>query len=90
MQNRDHEISIALAEFTTFVIDKYDTKHESAKNQMFVKGVFSGASCRSLVDYAKKMKFLAQESMSLDEITKLEERSCDGKNSILENNNERS
>ena len=51
--NRDHEISRALAEFATFVIDNYDTTHQSGRNQVFVKGVFSGASCGSLVDYAR-------------------------------------
>ena len=87
--SRDHEISRALAEFAIFVIDKYDTEHESSKNQIFVKGVFSGASCRGLVDYARKMRLLAQESMSLAEIAKLATRSSDGKNASLGKKNER-
>lgn len=88
MKDRDKELAKALAEFTTFIIDRYDTKHQSARNQILVKGVFSGASCGSLVEYAKEMRELAFEHMSLLEIANIEKRSGDGKNANLENNNE--
>ena len=89
MKNRDKELSKALAEFTTHLIDMYDTEDQSSKNQIIVKDVFAGASCGSLVDYAKEMRFMAQTNMSLVEITELEKRSRDGRNASLDNKNER-
>ncbi len=86
MNNREKELSKALAEFTTHLIDRYDTKHQSAKNQILIKGVFSGASCGSLVDYAKKMRSLAYEGMSVVEIAQIEKRSCNGKTKSGEKN----
>lgn len=79
MKDRCHKLSNALAEFTTHLIDMYDTKNQSAKNQILVKGVFSGASCGSLVDYAKEMRSFAYEGMSIEEIAELAIRSNDGK-----------
>ncbi len=79
MENRDKELSKALAEFTTHLIDRYDADDQSAKNQIIVKGVFAGASCGSLVEYAKEMRSLAYDSMSIVEIAALAIRSSDGK-----------
>lgn len=83
MKDRCHKLSKALTEFTTFVIGKYDIPHQSAKNQILVKGVFSGDSCESLVDYAKDMRSFAYEDMSIVEIAEIEKRSCNGKNAQI-------
>lgn len=79
MKKINHKLAHALAEFTTFVIDKYDTEDPSARTQIFVKGVFSGASCGSLVEYAKKQQSLAYKYLSQTEIEVIEKRSQDGK-----------
>ena len=89
MKDREKELSKALAEFTTHLIDRYDSDYQSAKNQLIVKGVFAGASCGGLVYYAKKMRSLAYEGLSLAEIAELEKRSLDGKSASLENKSER-
>lgn len=74
-----NKIAYALAEFTTFVIDKYDTDDPSARTQLFVKGVFGGASCGSLVEYAKKQRLVAYRYLSPKEIKQIEERAEEGK-----------
>jgi len=79
VKDRCHKLSLALAEFTTHLIDRYGTEDQSAKNQILVKGVFAGASCGSLVDYAEKMRSFAYEDMSIVEIADLAIRSSDGK-----------
>jgi len=79
MEDRCHKLANALAEFTTHLIDRYDTEDQSARNQILVKGVFAGASCGSLVDYAKKMRSFACESMSVAEIAAIATRSSDGR-----------
>ncbi len=69
----------SLAEFTTFVIDKYDTDDPSARTQLFVKGVFGGASCGSLVEYAKRQQSKAFNFLTEDEVEKIKARSREGK-----------
>ncbi len=69
------KIAYALAEFTTFVINKYDTDDPSAKTQLFVRGVFGGASTGSRVEYAKKQRLAAYEYLSPEEIEQIESRS---------------
>ena len=70
----EKEIAIALFEFTTYVIDRFDTDDQSGKNQLFVKGVFGGASCGSLVEYAKKCRSAAQSFLTADEIYSIKTR----------------
>lgn len=79
MKNMNHELAHALAEFATFVIDKYDAEDPSARTQIFVKGVFAGASCGSLVEYAKNQLSLAYQHLSPKEIEVIKRRSQDGK-----------
>lgn len=74
----EKRIAYALAEFTTFVIDKYDTSDPSSKTQLLVRGVFGGASCGSLVEYAKKQRLVAYEHLSQDDIEEIKNRSKDG------------
>lgn len=73
-KNLEHELAYALAEFTTFVIDKYDTEDPSGRTQLFVRGVFGGASCGSLVEYAKEQQSLAFKHISSEEINDIETR----------------
>lgn len=73
------KIAYALAEFTTFVIDKYDTDDLSARTQLFVRGVFGGASCGSLVEYAKEQRMAAYKYLSQEEIRQIEKRANEGK-----------
>lgn len=75
----NHELAHALAEFTTCVVDRFDTNDPSAKNQIPVKGVFSGSSCRSLVEYAKEQRELAYKYISFAETVRIMERSQEGK-----------
>lgn len=70
-----NELAYALAEFTTYVIDRWDTDDPSARTQLFVKGVFGGASCGSLVEYAKGQRALAYKYLSQNEIEEIETRS---------------
>lgn len=70
-----NELAYALAEFTTYVIDRWDTDDPSARTQLFVKGVFGGASCGSLVEYAKEQRALAYKYLSQNEIKEIETRS---------------
>ena len=71
----NHQLAYALAEFTTFVIDKYDTEDPSCRTQLFVRGVFGGASCGSLVEYAKEKQLLAFRHISSEEISDIKNRS---------------
>ncbi len=75
----NNSTAFILAEFTTFVIDKYDTNEQSSRNQILVKGVFAGASCGSLVEYAKEQRRIAYLSLSTEEILEIETRSRSGK-----------
>ncbi len=79
----NHELAHALAEFTTFVIDKYDTDDPSCKTQILVKGVFAGSSCGSLVDYAKDKQSLAYTYLSQEKIDAIKERNRSGKDGKL-------
>lgn len=74
MSEINHQLAHALAEFTKFVIDKYDTDDPSARTQLFVRGVFGGASCGSLVKYAKIKQSLANKYLSQEEIKAIENR----------------
>ncbi len=74
----EHELAHALAEFTTYVIDRFDTNDPSSRTQIIVKGVFAGASCGSLVEYAKKQRSLAYGYISVEEIADILKRSRDG------------
>lgn len=71
-------LAYSLAEFTTFVIDKYDTDHPSSRNQIFAKTVFAGASCGSLVEYAKTQRSKAFSFLTEDEVERIKTRSNDG------------
>lgn len=83
MQNeidRDiHQLALALAKFTTYVIDRFDTDDPSAKTQILVKGVFAGASCGSLVECAKEQRSLAYKYISCEEIADILRRGEEGK-----------
>jgi len=74
-----HELAYALAEFTTHAIERWDSDDPSARTQLFVKGVFSGASCGSLVEYAKKQRELAYKHLSPTEIEEIKRRAKDGR-----------
>lgn len=73
-----NELAYALAEFTTYVIERWDTDDPSARTQLFVKGVFAGASCGSLVEYAKKQRALAYRYLSPLEIEDIKRKSKNG------------
>lgn len=67
-------MAIALFEFTTYVIDRFDTDDPSARTQLLVRGVFGGASCGSLVEYAKTCRLAAQKHLTTDEINSIKKR----------------
>ena len=69
----NHKLAYALAEFATFVIDKYDSDDPSSRTQILIKGVFAGASCDSLTEYAKKKRSLAYKYISPTEIKDIED-----------------
>ena len=79
--NKDdiEQLAFALAEFTTFVIDKYDTDDPSGRTQIFAKTIFAGSSCGSLVEYAKRQRYVAYSFLSENEVQKIEARSSEGK-----------
>jgi len=79
----NHDLAYALAEFATHVIDRYDSDDPSARTQILVKGVFAGASCGSLVEYAKEKLLLAHTYISPKEIEDIKRRNMDGKNCNL-------
>jgi hypothetical protein len=54
----------ALSKFAQYFIDIWDCENQDGKNQVFMKGPFSGGSCGSVVEYAKKMKALADEVLN--------------------------
>jgi len=61
LSEQNREMAKALGKFAQYFIDLWDCENQDGKTQIFMKGPFVGGTCGSVVEYAKKMKALAEE-----------------------------